>query len=199
MEISETTTELSDSEIVRKTLTERHFFEQIVLRYEDKLARYLRRLGISVYEDRQDVLQDIFIKIYKNLNGYDARLSFSSWVYRIAHNEAISWYRRKKVRPEGHLVPDADELFLYIPDTALENEILFDKQIDARSVRETLRTLEAKYRDPIILRFFEYKEYDEISDILKIPIGTVGTLISRGKKKLAQALHSKQQDSTQAL
>lgn len=195
----ETTIELSDSEIVRKTLTERHFFEHIVQRYEDKLTRYLRRLGIAVHEDRQDILQDIFIKIYKNLNGYDDRLSFSSWVYRIAHNEAISWYRKKKVRPEGHLVPGADELFLYIPDSSLEREVLFDQLIDAQSVREALQTLETKYRDPIILRFFEYKEYDEISDILKIPIGTVCTLISRGKKKLAETLHAKQQSNTKEL
>lgn len=193
----ETTPELSDSDIVRKTLVARHFFEQIVVRYEEKLARYLRRLGVSVYEDRQDVLQDIFIKIYQNLNGYDERLSFSSWVYRIAHNEAISWYRKKKVRPEGHLVSDADELFLYIPDTASKNEVLFDELIDATVVRDTLRGLEAKYRDPIILRFFEYKEYDEISDILKIPIGTVGTLISRGKKKLQQTLLSTHPTITQ--
>ena len=60
------------------------------------------RLGIRNAEDREDTLQDIFIKIYKNLNGFDTNLSFSSWVYRIAHNEAISAYRKKNVRPEGH-------------------------------------------------------------------------------------------------
>lgn len=187
----ETLAELTDSEIVRKTLINRHFFEMIVLRYDEKLSRYLRRLGVSVHEDRQDVLQDIFIKIYKNLNGYDSRLSFSSWAYRIAHNEAVSWYRKKNIRPEGNLIASPDELFLYIPDTTSPIELLLDQTIDAKVLRDTLSTLEAKYRDPIILRFFEHKEYDEISDILKIPIGTVGTLISRGKKKLEKSLTTK--------
>ncbi|MES2749398.1 MAG: sigma-70 family RNA polymerase sigma factor [Patescibacteria group bacterium] len=181
-------TDLSDEEIVTRTLHDRSYFEVIVERFEEKLQRYIRRLGVSVHEDRQDLLQEIFIKVYKNLNGFDRNLSFSSWIYRIAHNEVISWYRKKSVRPEGHMSGDIDELFLFIPDTMANAEQLVDSSIDAKLLHQALTTLEARYRDPIILRFFEYKEYDEISDILKIPIGTVGTLISRGKKKLESLL-----------
>ena len=176
--------DLTDEEIVARILHDRSYFEVIVERFEEKLTRYLRRLGVYVHEDRQDLLQEIFIKVYKNLYGFDRNLSFSSWIYRIAHNEVISWYRKKSVRPEGHLLPDVDELFVFIPDTNPNAEQLVDSVIDATSLHGALKGLEGKYRDPIILRFFEYKEYDEISDILKIPIGTVGTLISRGKKKL---------------
>ena len=181
-------TDVTDEEIVVQTLYDRSYFEVIVERFEEKLNRYLRRLGVHVHEDRQDLLQEIFIKVYKNLYGFDRNLSFSSWIYRISHNEVISWYRKKSVRPEGHLMAEVDELFLFIPDTTANVEQLVDSVIDAKLLHTALRELPVKYRDPIILRFFEYKEYDEISDILKIPIGTVGTLISRGKKKLHMLL-----------
>jgi RNA polymerase sigma-70 factor, ECF subfamily len=194
----ESSTELSDEEIVARTLTERSFFAMIVERFEDKLMRYIRRLGIHSHEDRQDILQEIFIKVYRNLNGFDGGLSFSSWIYRIAHNETISWYRKQNVRPEGHLVGDTDELFLYTPDTSKSAEQLIDAAIDAKWLKGALDTLEPKYRDPIILRFFEHKEYDEISDILKIPIGTVGTLIRRGKKKLGSILTENQPNQTKS-
>ncbi len=188
--------ELSDEEIVVRTLHDRSYFEVIVERFEAKLTRYLRRLGVHVHEDRQDLLQEIFIKVYKNLNGFDRNLSFSSWIYRISHNEVISWYRKKSVRPEGHMMGEIDELFLFIPDTNPNAEQLVDSVIDAKLLHTALNQLEPKYRNPIILRFFEYKEYDEISDILKIPIGTVGTLISRGKKKLQTLIT--QSDQTDA-
>lgn len=175
---------LTDAEVVAKSLVDRSYFALIVERFEDKLMRYIRRLGVNTFEDRQDILQEIFLKVYKNLNGYDSGLSFSSWIYRIAHNETISWYRKQNVRPEGHLISDNEELFSYIPDTSASAEQLLDASIDAKRLKRALAVLDSKYRDPIILRFFEHKEYDEISDILKIPIGTVGTLISRGKMKL---------------
>jgi RNA polymerase sigma-70 factor, ECF subfamily len=191
--------QLTDAEIVAQSLVDRSSFALIVERYEDKLMRYIRRLGIHTFEDRQDILQDIFIKVYKNLNGFDSGLSFSSWIYRIAHNETISWYRKQNVRPEGHLVTDTAELFLYIPDGGKSAEQLLDATIDATQLKHALSLLDAKYRDPLILRFFEDKEYDEISDILKIPIGTVGTLISRGKNKLQTILtHNTPHETTKS-
>lgn len=185
----ETPSSMSDEEIVTKTLQEKAFFEHIVLRYEDKLSRYVRRLGIRNDEDCADVLQNIFIKVYKNLYGFDAELSFSSWIYRIAHNEAISFYRKKHVRPEGHLIDTSDDIFALLSSDEDSPEREFDKQINAEEVNKALLKIDPKYRDPLILRFFEHKEYEEISDILKIPPGTVGTLIYRGKRELKQQLN----------
>jgi RNA polymerase sigma-70 factor, ECF subfamily len=179
---------MSDEEAVALALQEKAFFGHIVLRYEDKLSRYIQRLGILNEEDRKDVLQNVFIKVFKNLNEFDSSLSFSSWIYRIAHNEAISWYRKAHVRPEGHLIGDSDEILVLLSAQEDGAEKLFDTEVNKEEVNRALYALEGKYRDALVLRFFEHKEYEEISDILKIPPGTVGTLIHRGKQELKKKL-----------
>lgn len=175
---------MSDEEIVTMTLREPGLFGHIIERYESPLGRYVTRLGVKQAEDQQDVLQEIFIKVYKNLNDFDTSLKFSSWIYRIAHNEAISWYRKYNVRPEGHLVADSDEVLGFLRSEQKDQEALFDTEINAEKVSEALEKLDPKYRDVLILRYFEHLEYEEISDILKIPVGSVGTLIHRGKQRL---------------
>lgn len=179
----------SDEEIVRMTLENPNQYGLLMERYEARLKRYITRLGIRNADDQLDVLQEIFIKAYRNLNGFDTLLSFSSWIYRIAHNEAISFYRKKNVRPEGHLIGDGDEVLGFLASNQEGEEVKFDKAINADEVNKALALIDERYREPIILRFFEHKEYDEISDILQIPIGSVGTLLHRGKKQLANVLN----------
>jgi len=179
----------SDEELVKMTLQDKSFFGDLVDRYESKLKRYIARLGVKNPDDQLDVLQEIFLKTYKNLNGFDTSLRFSSWIYRIAHNEAVSWYRKRNVRPEGHLIADSEDIIQWLSTKEDSAEVLFDKTVNAEKVGEALAEIDDKYRQVLILRFFEHKEYEEISDILKIPVGSVGTLIHRGKKSLAGVLN----------
>ncbi len=178
----------SDAEIVALSLAHTSAFSEIVMRYEAKLIRYVRRLGVKNSEDQEDVLQEIFIKVYKNLNGFDATFSFSSWIYRIAHNEAISFYRKRKVRPEGHQIADSEEILGWLAADSQSPERVFDVAVSVVALTRALEQLEPKYSDPVLLRYFEHKEYEEISDILKIPVGSVGTLIHRGKKRLLELI-----------
>ncbi len=171
------------------TLKDPNQYGLLVERYEAKLKRYIIRLGVRVPDDQLDVLQEVFIKAYRNLNSYDSSFSFSSWIYRIAHNEAISWFRKKNVRPEGHLVSDSDDLLTFLSSSNEMPDVSFDQNINAAEISRALDSVDEKYREPLILRFFEHKEYDEISDILEIPIGSVGTLLHRGKKQLASVLN----------
>ena len=124
----------SDEELVRKTLDDKRFFAVLVDRYEAKLRRYITRLGVRDPEDQLDVLQEIFLKTYRNLNGFDTSLQFSSWIYRIAHNEAVSWYRKKNVRPEGHLIAASEELISFLRAKEDTQEVVFDKHINAQVV-----------------------------------------------------------------
>lgn len=179
----------SDKELVSRSLMERAFFGEIVERYEARLGRYIARLGVVDPDDRDDVLQNVFIKVYKNLNNFDQSLSFSAWIYRIAHNEAISWYRRRKARPEGYLAADADMITSLLADDGIERpDERFDREIDSKIMLRELEQLDDKYLEVLILRYFEHLEYEEISDVLKIPVGTVGTLVHRAKKQLKDRL-----------
>lgn len=179
---------MTDEEIVSMALKEPALFGHVIERYEAQLCRYIRRLGVRQHEDQQDVLQEIFIKVYKNLNGFDTNLKFSSWIYRIAHNESITWFRKRNVRPEGHLVAEGEEILNFVSSSEKDQETLFDSEVNAEVVTMALKGLDTKYRDVLVLRFFEHREYEDISDILQIPIGSVGTLIHRGKQQLKKAI-----------
>ena len=182
----------SDEELVEKTLDDKEYFGVLIDRYQAKLTRYITRLGIRNPDDQSDVLQEIFFKGYRNLNAFDTSLQFSSWIYRVAHNEAISWYRKKNVRPEGHLIADSEEIIEFLHGKEEGVEVTFDKEINAEALNRAMLEIDKKYRDVIILRYFEHKEYEEISDILKIPVGSVGTWLHRGKKQLSDVLNHEQ-------
>ena len=88
--------EKTDAELVELALENQAYFSDIVYRYQTKLTYYIRRLSNFPDEEIEDILQDVFIKVYKNLNDFDQSLKFSSWIYRITHNEVISKYRKIK-------------------------------------------------------------------------------------------------------
>lgn len=179
--------DLSDQEAVQKALANPQSFSILVERYQRPLAAYLRRLGVSDAEHAKDILQESFIKAYVNLNDYDSSFSFSSWIYRITHNETMAHFRRQKNRPRAIIKEDALTLFETIPDE-LDIAAESDAKMRGVQVAHALAKLRREYRDVIILRFYEAKSYDEISDILRIPPGTVATYVARGKAALKKLL-----------
>jgi RNA polymerase sigma-70 factor (ECF subfamily) len=170
--------EKSDIELVKLSLSDPEWFFCLSKRYEEKLLWYIMRISKMRREDAEDILQDVFIKTYYNLNEFDPKLKFSSWIYRIAHNQTVSEIRKKSSHPAVFLDEEIMERFEYNFD--LVNDI--DNKIDRQKIDEALSKLDEKYREVLILRFLEEKDYTEIADILKKPISTVGNLIARGKK-----------------
>lgn len=168
--------ELSDEELLALTLSDEKYFSFIVSRYKEKFFYYLKRLAGFYDDEIEDVIQTAFIKIYYHLNGFDKRLKFSSWAYRIVHNEAIDALRRQK-RSHLPLLPE-----LEIPDDFSLSEEM-DKKIEKDKALLVLRELKDIYREVLVLRFFEHKDYKEISDILEKPLGTVCTLLNRAKNQ----------------
>ena len=180
----------SDEELVLLTLKNQDFFLCLMSKYSVPLTKYILRSTNATREDAEDILQDAFIKIYRNLNDFDPGMKFSSWAYRITHNEIISRWRRNKTRPELINSEAKDLLLAKIgSNTDIEKDLLTKDLRD--ELFGLLTKLDEKYRQVIILRYFEEKDYKEISDILKLPINTVGTLLSRAKKKLERLLLNK--------
>ncbi len=173
----------TDNELVLLTLENQVFFGILMSRYSEKLARYVRRISNLSPEETEDVLQEVFIKVYKNLNDFDASLKFSSWIYRITHNQVISHHRAKGARPQTVEIDDALA-------NRLRAEVDLNAEILNNDLKEEISLLLAQlkpiHREVLVLRFFEEKSYEEISDILKKPNGSVATLIYSAKKELKE-------------
>ncbi|OGY50101.1 MAG: hypothetical protein A3J59_04775 [Candidatus Buchananbacteria bacterium RIFCSPHIGHO2_02_FULL_56_16] len=174
----------SDEALVALTLRDQQCFSCLVRRYERKLLSYIMRISSVGRQEAQDILQDVFIKIYTNLNGFDQTLSFSSWAYRITHNQVISHYRKHKASAHDVTLEAEGLLERIIADNGADHEL--DLQYQKQHVAAILDRLDLKYREVLILKFLEEKNYREISDIIKKPMGTVAALINRAKKKFRE-------------
>lgn len=179
----------TDEELVRASLSDKECFGVLVERYAPRLRSYIGRVGVQSPEDREDIVQETFVRAYMNLHDVDTSLQFSSWLYRIAHNQTMTFFRKRKARPEGHSteLPDSElDTFASASDVFGESARAFD----AQKLREVLTTLPRDYYDIVILRYFEHKSYDEISDILSLAPGTVATRLNRAKARLKKIMQS---------
>jgi len=176
--------QLNDEQLIVKVREEdSQLYAEIVRRYNRKLLGYIRYLANNS-NDAEDILQDVLIKAYKNLYDFNVHKKFSSWLYRIAHNEAVN-YIKKQARERSFLVDSTEEI---IGHHDLANDI--DRKLLKKQLTEYINRLGLRYREPIILYYFEAKSYEEISDILRVPVNTVGTLIHRGKDLLKKIMKS---------
>lgn len=174
--------EKTDAELVKLALANQDYFLYIVKRYKIKLLHYIRRITNVASEDAEDILQEVFIKVYLNLNDFAPDLKFSSWIYRIAHNEVISNYRKVKARPQNNSVNLEDlEILNLTADLDFAKDV--DQVILKKKITRILTKLERKYREILVLKFFEDKSYEEISDIIARPMGTVASLMNKAKKE----------------
>jgi len=176
----------TDEQLVVLALKDQEYYLCLMKRYEDKLFNYILKISNISKEEAEDILQEVFIKVYQNLNDYDSNSKFSSWIYRIAHNATISAFRKKDVRPQS--VPwDNEELINILKSTSnIEKDII--RQLTYKHILNIIDRLPFKYKEVLILKFAENKDYREISDILRKPMGTIATLINRAKKSLNQEL-----------
>jgi RNA polymerase sigma-70 factor, ECF subfamily len=178
----------SDEEIAKEAIRNPDFYFFLMRRYEDKLLRYIQRISGVSAEVAQDILQEVFLKVYQNLLGFDFKLKFSSWIYRIARNTAISYWRKNKRDWKNFYLEDNEKLknSLEAQDD-MEREML--RKINIENVNKIMLQLKPIYREVLTLKFLEDKNYEEISDIIQKPTGTVATLIFRAKKDFRDILN----------
>ena len=186
MDASEHTTK-TDAEIVQATLQNPDMFGVLIARYSDKLLRFIRRITAVNTHEAEDILQETFIKAYTNLRDFDQSLSFSSWIYRIARNETISQHRKAKARPHGNSIEVDDTVFA---NFASDHDVaaIVEATLQKEQLKEALASIDQKYRDVLVLKYFEGLSYNEISDVIKKPPGTVATLLNRAKKHLKKEI-----------
>ncbi len=154
-------------------------FSVLVNRYEKKLLRYGKRFLFN-YENIEDAVQVIFVKVYENINSFQTTKKFSPWIYRIAHNHFINIIRKTKKEP--FLFFDADVIFSFSNKKDVLKEIKDEEEL--KEIECYLKSISAKYREVVVLYYFEDKSYKEIADILSIPISTVGIRLKRGREQI---------------
>jgi RNA polymerase sigma-70 factor (ECF subfamily) len=163
-------------------------YGELVFRYQKRLVLYVHHL-VGVTEEAEDIVQNVFVKAYQNLDSFDTSRKFSSWIYRIAHNEAVNFLKkrsRRRLVSWEDITTAKDKL--ETADTEKSPEELWMSRELEEEVKQAIAKLPMKYRKVLTLRYYLDKSYKEISVIIDKPQNTVGTLLNRAKKKLLRII-----------
>ena len=163
-------------------------FEQIVHRYKDPLINFVYHY-LRDRIDAEDVIQETFLRVYKNKHLYRNIAKFSTWIYTIASNLAKTELRRRRRRRVLSLTQMGyDNKDYDVPDVFASPEKIVGGEMKEEEIRKEIDALPVKFREVIILRDIQEFSYEEISSILKIPIGTVKSRVNRGRLRLQKKL-----------
>ncbi|MFI2859258.1 RNA polymerase sigma factor SigW [Paenibacillus sp. JSM ZJ436] len=168
-------------------------FAELLELYKDKIFHLAYRMLYNRHE-AEDVVQETFLRVYKNLDRYDEKQKFSTWVYRIATNLCIDRLRKRK--PSYSLDAEMSEQegtdgYSMLPsqDPSVESEVLLSET--QQIIHQAMATLPAKYKSIMILRYIQDLSLQEISDVLDLPVTTIKTRVHRGREFLRKKLEYK--------
>ncbi|WP_170311624.1 RNA polymerase sigma factor [Vallitalea okinawensis] len=153
--------------------------------YRSLLETYQQSLLALVYKytndyvEAQDLTQEIFIKIFKNIAHFNASSKLSTWIYRIAHNTCIDWSRKKTPLPVKQLEINGTE-------HSTEEAVIYKEE--QALIHDTIVNLPEIYKSVIILYHFNHLSYKEISEILELSEKTIETRLYRGRRKIKEQL-----------
>ncbi len=164
-------------------------FGMLVTRYENKMLRYARRF-LFASDDARDVVQDVFIKAFTNINSFDTKRHFSPWIYRIAHNQFINQIKKKGKEPVSRI--DTDTFFPHLRSKHNPAQEVDQKELQ-KLMDASLDKLKPKYREVLVLHYYEDLKYAEIAEVLRIPTSTVGVRISRAKAQLGKIVKKQEE------
>lgn len=178
--------EFDDNQIIELVYKNRNNFYLLTERYKEKLERYIKRISFFGQSEVEDILQEVFIKVYINLNSYDKDLKFSSWIYRITHNLVVDKIRKNSKRVRDVSLDNEDLNLIIKSSENIELNLINKNSVE--NLKNILNSLPDSYREVLVLRFIEDKSYEEIMDILKKPKGTIAALINKGRKIIKEKL-----------
>ena len=164
-------------------------FDILVSRYTDPLTHYIYRF-LGDMKECEDLLQETFLRVYRNRHSYRRIAKFSTWLYTIAGNLARSEYRKRKRRRMYSLQSvnrDEEEYEVEIPDETFSPDIHAESTFQDHYIQTALDQIPEEFREVVVLRDVQQLAYEEIASITGLPMGTVKSRINRGRTKL-QAL-----------
>jgi RNA polymerase sigma-70 factor (ECF subfamily) len=182
---------LEDSALIERAKNrDEEAFKILFHKYQRALRFHITRM-VKDKEEIDDLVQDIFLKAFTHLVSYNTSYAFSTWLYRIATNHTIDYLRKKKLNTFSIHEPISTkdgEMSIELPDhTSQADALILNTQRD-KIIHEALDLLPEKYRMVIEMRHMEEKSYQEISEALDLPLGTVKAHIFRARELLYKYL-----------
>jgi RNA polymerase sigma-70 factor (ECF subfamily) len=184
---------VSDHQLIERVRSgDEAAFGEIMARYKNPITNFLYRF-LNDYEEAVDLAQETFVRVYFALDRYHTNYAFSTYIYRIASNLAISEIRKRKRRSILSLTglfqsEEAEAVEFQPPDSRplADSELVEDEK--SRTIAKAIATLPPKYRIPIILRDVEGRSYEDVADVMQLGLGTTKSRISRGRGLLKEKL-----------
>jgi RNA polymerase sigma-70 factor (ECF subfamily) len=187
--------DLSDHALIEATKQgDESAYAEIVQRYRNPIVNYLYRF-LNDYEEAVDLAQETFVRVYFAIERYHTAYAFSTYIYRIATNLAISEIRKRKRRRmlslTGFFQTDEGDVVEFQPrdERRLADETMVDDE-RSRVIAKAIAALPEKYRVPIILRDVDGRSYEEIAEIMELGLGTTKSRINRGRALLREKLRN---------
>jgi len=165
-------------------------FAEILGRYRGPIYHLCYRMTHNT-EDARDLAQEVFIKVFSLLDRFDENYAFSSWLFRIATNHCIDHLRRNKLRflsLDGGVGQDGEEYEFQLPDKGPAPDIVLQRKEALARLEEVISELPPHYRAITLLRHDQQMSYEEIADVLSLPLGTVKARIHRARQQIQQML-----------
>ncbi|HEX8317892.1 MAG TPA: sigma-70 family RNA polymerase sigma factor [Longimicrobium sp.] len=188
-------TPVSDHELVtRAQLGSETAYRELLDRYQRPVFSIIFRM-IRDREQAEDLAQETFVRVFNHIGRYDPRYKFSSWIFKIATNLTIDWIRRKELKTVSidgsRNAVTSDEMeasaITIVSEDENPEELLEAKEL-GEEIEQAIGKLRPEYRAAILLRHVEGREYQEIAEIMALPLGTVKTYIHRGRNELRDTL-----------
>ncbi|MFP4622612.1 MAG: RNA polymerase sigma factor [Gemmatimonadota bacterium] len=187
--------QLSDKDVIKHAREGRESaFRELIHRYQRPVFSVIYRM-VRDRELAEDLAQDTFIKVLNALDRYDPAYKFSSWIFKIAHNTTVDHLRKKEVdtlsldgSPHARTQEQAEATSFTPADRGIDPERYAESQEIGSEIELAIGELRPQYREAILLWHVEGRPYDEIADIMDLPLGTVKTYIHRGRNELRKKL-----------
>ena len=186
---------LTDQQVVQLARDGRErAFRELIGRYQRPVFSLIYRL-VRDREKAEDLAQETFIKVLNAIDRYDPQYKFSSWIFKIAHNTSLDHLRRREPEtlsldgsPHARTAAEVEGSTI-TPESGDQNpeEYTLNRELGSE-IDQAISTLRAEYRTAILLCHVEGRPYEEIAEIMDVPLGTVKTYIHRGRKELMQRL-----------
>jgi len=175
-----------DYMLVQRALNEKdqRAYTELMGRYKDSVFYMLLKM-VNNSDDAEDLTIETFSKAFKRLDQYTPQFAFSTWLFKIASNHSIDFIRKKRIRAisidQGYSNEDGESYVIPVKEESLDPEESMQKDERVQRMRDVVEKLKPRYKRLVELRYFEEKSYEEISEILELPLGTVKAQLFRAR------------------